>query len=667
MAQKSGIKLSTQLTLITAIMIVLTVLSSIFITLYFGNQIAEDSISKKLTSSQLIQQEFNEQKLRQLELVSLVVASDPAFTAYVAQTIFDLENGAEADIASIADLLLERKQQFGFDVAIIASADGQQIARSDQAMSAPRDLTGVELMQRGLNELIPISGYWSDNDQIYQAAVVPLARGRNLIGFLITGLLVNNQLTADIARLTGTEVVILSAQDDQLKAVASTLDLDLNATLLNKINDPNNAINVAADQQFNLSLNDLNMANRVDLLAELNDQSFYLLNGVSVDQTMAPFLTTRNSLLLVGVAMIVVAFFIASYLVNRSFAPLARISAATRQVSYGNYAAQFPNKVGSDLSDLSGSINQLVQNLRGRDSLATHMIELSKKSQHVVDQAENPDKVLIEPGKVINGRFKIIKNIGVGGMGAVFQAFDQELEEVVALKLLKASQADDQEINQLKEEIKVARRISHPNVVRIHDFGQLASNVYISMEFVQGYTLDQILKFAKKLRPIAAKHAAMHICEGLIAAHEAGVVHKDLKPANIIVELDASIKLMDFGIASIDNIISGNRSNSLVGGTAAYMAPEQAMGKGSDERSDIYALGILLMEMFIGQRPFYAQSDEDLMMQHVNEEPLPISYQWADAPKALETLIQGCLAKSPKDRPQSVQAVLSQLKTIQFD
>lgn len=667
MAEKSGIKLSTQLTFITAVMIVLTVLSSIFITLYFGNRIAEDSISKKLTSSQLIQQEFNEQKLRQLELVSLVVASDPAFTAYVAQTIFDLENGADADIASIADLLLERKQQFGFDVAIIASANGQQIARSDQAMSAPRDLTGVELMQRGLNELIPISGYWSDNEQIYQAAVVPLARGRNLIGFLITGLVVDNQLTSDIARLTGTEVMILSQQNQQLKAVASTLDLDLNATLMDKINDPNHAINITANQQFNLSINDLNMANRVDLLAELNEQSFYVLNGVSVDQTMAPFINTRNTLLVVGVAMIVVAFFIASFLVNRAFAPLARISAATRQVSYGNYAAQFPSKVGSDLSDLSGSINQLVQNLRGRDSLATHMIELSKKSQHVVDKAEHPAKVLIEPGKVINGRFKIIRNIGVGGMGAVFQAFDQELEEIVALKLLKANQANDQEINQLKDEIKVARRISHPNVVRIHDFGQLASNVYISMEFVQGYTLEQILKFAKKLRPAAAKHAAIHICEGLIAAHDAGVVHKDLKPANIIVELDASIKLMDFGIASIDNLISGNRSSALVGGTAAYMAPEQAMGKGSDERSDIYALGILLMEMFVGQRPFYAQSDEDLMMQHVNEEPLPISYQWADAPKALENLIQRCLAKSPKDRPQTVQAVLSQLKTIQFD
>lgn len=668
MAHRPGTKLSTKLTLITALLIALTVLSSIFITLYFGNQIAEESINKKLNSSQLIEQEFNQQKLRQLELVSLVVASDPAFVAYVAQTIFDLENDEQADIASVADLLLERKQQFGFDVAIIASADGQQLARSDQAMSAPRNLTGIELMQRGMDELIPISGYWSDNDQIYQAAVVPLARGRNLIGFLITGLSVNDVLTADIAKLTGTEVVILSSDSSgKIDSIASTLDLGLNATLLEKLNNNPSANTTLSGDQFNLSINDLHLANQVNLLAELDQQSFYILNGVSIDQVLAPYLKTRNILIAVGVAMIVLSLLIANFLVNRSLAPLARISASTRQVSYGNFAAKFPNKVGRDLSELSGSINQLVQNLRGRDALANHMIELSKKSHHAVDKLHNPVKVLIEPGKIINNRYEIIKNIGVGGMGAVFQAFDKELEEVVALKVLKTKKADINDINQFKDEIKVARRISHPNVVRIHDFGQLANNVFISMEYVQGYTLEQILKFAKKLRPMAAKHAAIHICEGLLAAHQSGVVHKDLKPANIIVELDSSIKLMDFGIASIDNIISGNRSNALIGGTAAYMAPEQALGKGADERTDIYSLGILLMEMFVGQRPFYALNDEDLMLKHVNEEALPISYQWADCPKQLEQLIAKCLAKSPKDRPQSVQEVLSQLKAINIE
>jgi HAMP domain-containing protein len=661
MSQQTGLKLSTKLTLITALLITLSVIIAVFVTFYFGNQMADDSIEEKLNNSHLIQDEFKEQKLKQLELVSLVVASDPAFVAYVAQTIFDLENDSNADIASIADLLLERKQQYGFDVAIIASAEGQQIARSDQSMAAPRNLNDIQLMNTAMEALLPVSGYWSDSQNYYQAAVVPLSRGRNLIGFLITGLIINDQLANDIAKLSGTEVMILDRSQGNYSSLGSTMDLSMNESMIARLNEIS-----AASQRQNLTVNQQNLAVDINLLAELGNHELYILNGASIDQTLAPFYQTRNFLLISGIAAIILASLLARFFVNQSLAPLSQMSSATRQISYGDYTAKFPQSVGRDLDDLSGSINQLVQNLRGRDALASHMIELSKKSTYAKDKANKPTKVIIEPGKVINNRFEIIANIGTGGMGAVFQAYDQELEEVVALKVLKAKQAQQSDIAQFKDEIKVARRISHPNVVRIHDFGQLADNVFISMEFVQGYTLEQLLKYAKKLRPQAAKHAALHICEGLKAAHKSGVIHKDLKPANIIVELDTSIKLMDFGIASIDDVISGQRSSHLVGGTAAYMAPEQATGNGADERSDIYALGILLMEMFIGQRPFYATNEEDLMMKHVNEEPLPISNQWADAPKPLEALIIQCLAKNPNNRPQSVQEVLAQLKMIGF-
>ena len=460
MAKNTGIRLSTKLTLVTAALIILTVLISVFVTLYFGNQIAEDSIDKKLNNSQQIQQEFNQQKLRQLELVSLVVASDPAFVAYVAQTIFDLENGADVDVASIADLLLERKQQYGFDVAIIASVDGQQLARSDQAMSPARDLSKVELMQRGMDELIPISGYWSDQDQIYQAAVVPLARGRTLIGFLITGIGVNDSLGADIARLTGTEVVILSKENNQISSIASTLDLDLNANLIGQLNNPAKQFELSDQGQFNLSLDDLNLAVQTNQMAQLQQQSFYILNGVSLDLALAPFSKTRNILLAVGLAMILLAFLVASLLVNRSLAPLSRMSAATRQVSFGNYAANFPTRVGRDLGDLSESINQLVQKIRGREALASHMIELSKKSHHAIDQLHNPPKSIIEPGKVLNNRYEVIENIGVGGMGAVFKAFDKDLDEVVALKVMKANHIEDDDINQF-----VDRWIFYPHII----------------------------------------------------------------------------------------------------------------------------------------------------------------------------------------------------------
>jgi len=654
-----NMKLSTKLTLMTAFLMVLTIITSIFVTLYYGNKIAEESISKKLNSSQLIQQQLNQQKLTQLELVSLLVASDPAFVAYVAQTIFDLENNEQADIASIADLLLERQQQYSFDVAFIVSADGQQIARSDRAMSAPRDLSSEPLMLAAMKDLMPVNGYWFDQEMVYQAAVVPLARGRNLIGFLITGLAINDQLSNDLAKLTGTEVVILKENNKQFSSLASTLDLDNNNDLITKLNQQQN---LPIEDQFNLVINELNLANKLSQLTTINNNNYYFLNGISITQTMAPYIHTRNILIAIGISIVLLSLLIAKMFVNQSLSPLNKISASTRQVALGNYAATFPQKVGGDLNELSESVTQLAENLRGKDALAGHMIEMSKKSY----KPTHSEKVIIEPGKVINKRFEVLKNIGIGGMGAVFKAFDRELEEVVAMKVLKTKTANQEEIAQFKDEIKIARRISHPNVVRIHDLGQLSNKVFISMEYVQGYTLEQILKYAKKLRPLAAKHAAIHICEGLQAAHDAGVVHKDLKPANIIVELDSSIKLMDFGIADIDSVISSSQSSDVISGTAAYIAPEQAMGKGSDERTDIYSLGILLMEMFIGQRPFYGTNDEELMVKHVEETPLPISLQWADAPKELERLINSCLAKSPKDRPQSVQLILNQLKQIKF-
>lgn len=394
------------------------------------------------------------------------------------------------------------------------------------------------------------------------------------------------------------------------------------------------------------------------------NHNLYYFNAVASDVILAPFNKTRNALLWVGAIMIFMAFIMAAWIVRTTLAPLRKISQATQAMAAGEYRAEFPEKVGSDLTILNNSINALANDIRGRESLARHMVQLSKQSPK--SMTTHLKKDLIEPGKVIGKRFEILQSIGVGGMGAVFKAKDRELNEVVALKVLKNRQQSDQAVEQLKDEIRMARRISHPNVVRIHDFGQIGDKVFISMEFVQGFTLHQIIKHAGKMRPFAARHAAIHICRGLSAAHEAGVIHRDLKPDNIIIELDTSVKLMDFGIASVDNAISRVNKEQEIGGTMAYISPEQARGHGADERSDIYSLGVMLMEMFVGKKPFYEKDPEQLMLKHVSEKPAEITDYWSDAPSQLNALIMSCLAKNPADRPQSVKVVLQSLKTIQF-
>jgi len=656
---KQGFKLSTKLTWTVIGLISLTVIISIVVTLYFGQNMAQQTINEKLHSSQLIQDEFVTQKSRQLELVTLLVASDPAFVAYIAQSLFQLGDNNQIDTTSIADLLRERQQQYGFDVAMVATVDGQMVARSDQPSAPMRNLNNQPLMTKAINDLIPVSGFWQEGEQFYQSAIVPLARGSNLVGFLMTATRLNDSLAADIKQLTGTDVSIVYHHDQKSLLLAGTFNLNQKQAIKTALNQNWPVNHETSREQL---IEGRHYQSRLTAMADKH--ALFYFNAVASDVILAPFNKTKNALLLVGGIMILAAFLIAAWIVRTTLVPLRKISLATQLMAKGEYQTEFPQKVGADLAVLNSSVNALANDIRGRESLAKHMVLLSKQSQESMTSQLKKD--LIAPGKVIGQRFKILQSIGVGGMGAVFKAKDQELNEVVALKVLRNRQQSDQAIEQLKDEIRMARRISHPNVVRIHDYGQIGNKVFISMEYVQGFTLHQVIKHAGKMRPFAARHAAIHICRGLAAAHEAGVIHRDLKPDNIIIELDTSVKLMDFGIASVDNAVSRVNKEQEVGGTMAYISPEQAQGHGADERSDIYSLGAMLMEMFVGKRPFYEKDIEQLMLKHVSEKPSEITDYWADAPSQLNELILACLAKKPSDRPQSVNEVLQRIRAIQF-
>jgi HAMP domain-containing protein len=668
--KKTGFNLNTKLTLTATSLIVVTVLITIIVTLYFGNKIGENAIQNKLSTSHLIQNKFIKQRGRQLELISLLVASDPAFVAYIAQATYEMNNSEDGhfDIASISDLLLERQQQYGFDLALVISADLFQLARSDRAMATKRDLGGIAVVQKASEELLPVSGYFEENGKLYQSAIVPLARGQNLIGFLLTGLNVDNEFTNDIARLSGTEILVMSQIDNTIESIASSMDDNYTSTLKKQISQLfKESQSIQTDEPIPFDINDLNLASQIN---KLDNKNHFILTGVPTNKILQPFITTRNILLLIGLIMILLAFVIANLLVKKALSPLSVLSKTAKKIANGNYEKKLNDYVSSDLVELNDSINKLSNDIRGKDSLSKHLIEISKKS-HLTNNTNktesSDDKALIKIGDIIGDRFEIIGHLGVGGMGYVFKAIDLDLNEIMAIKVLKNIYNSEDDINRFKDEIRLARRIAHPNVVRTHDFGQLKEHVFISMEFVQGYTLEQLIKYSGKLSPYAARHAAIHICQGLIAAHASGVIHRDLKPANIIIELDSSIKLMDFGIATAQNIISKEKTFDNVEGTSAYLSQEQVLGKGSDERSDIYAIGVLLMEMFVGKRPFYGKTEEEIMIKQVQELPTPISHWWADAPVELEELILKCLEKKPKDRYQSVQFLLDDLLKIKFD
>ncbi len=658
------ISLSKKLTFATGFLIGLTALISIMVSFFFGEEIADDTVSQKLSASQSVQKAFTEQRATQLELISMLVASDPAFVAYISAATSQAERDEDVDTASIQDLLLERKQQFGFDFAMVTTTEGHQLARSDQAMTAFKDLSSEPLLKQTMEELLPQAGFWVDKDTLYQASIIPLARGRNLIGFLITGLSINNALANEISQISGSDIIISQREGDKLVSLASTHSLEITNNILAKLTALQSQQNNTTEGKLKVNQQTLSFEfNPFDALHSYNELS--LLSTVSNDLALQPFTNTRNALILIGIFMALAGFVLSYLMIKNTMKPLDHIARSTAAFANGDYEVTFPKTVNTDLFLLSNSVSKLSHEIRGREALSTHLIAISKNKYF--DKEEQSLNEKFKSGTVLGKRFKIIEGIGSGGMGFVLKAFDQELNEVVALKVLKTSIDDAQSLDSFKEEIKIARRITSPYVVRIYDYGMIGKHSFISMEYISGHSIQEIINQEKKLSPLAAKSAAIDACIGLQASHEAGIIHKDIKPANLIVSLDAKIKLMDFGIASFNSSVTKDASETKVEGTTDYLSPEQVLGKGADERSDIYAMGVLIMQMFVGHRPFHSVSADDLMLKIVNDEPIPVRAYWADAPQLLVEIIGKCLEKKPNDRYQRVSSLMVDLKKLRFD
>src|SRR5207244_3430404 len=210
------------------------------------------------------------------------------------------------------------------------------------------------------------------------------------------------------------------------------------------------------------------------------------------------------------------------------------------------------------------------------------------------------------PGTLLGGRYRILTLLGRGGMGEVYRAMDLTLGQSVALKFLPEEAVSNQRLlERFHGEVRVARLVSHPNVCRVYDIGQIGGMPFISMEYVDGEDLASLLTRIGRLPADKAVEAARRLCSGLAAAHDRGVIHRDLKPQNIMMNKRGEVVIMDFGLAAIADHLTGAEVRN---GTPAYMSPEQLKGETVTPKSDIYALGLVLYEIFTGKRPYDAES-----------------------------------------------------------
>ncbi len=269
---------------------------------------------------------------------------------------------------------------------------------------------------------------------------------------------------------------------------------------------------------------------------------------------------------------------------------------------------------------------------------------------------------MITKGQKINDRYEIIKSIGEGGMANVYLAQDTILDRKVAIKVLRGDLANDEKfIRRFQREALSASSLSHPNIVEMYDVGEDNGNHYIVMEYIEGKTLKQLLKKRGNLTVSEAVDIMLQLTDGISHAHDSYIIHRDLKPQNIMIQEDGQIKITDFGIAMALNSTQLTQTNSVMG-SVHYLPPEQASGKGSTIKCDIYSMGILFYELLTGVLPFKGDNAVEIALKHMRD-PLPsVRKQNSNIPQSVENIIIKATAKNPKNRYNDVKEMYQDLR-----
>ena len=346
------------------------------------------------------------------------------------------------------------------------------------------------------------------------------------------------------------------------------------------------------------------------------------------------------------------------------------VAAAAASVEAGTYRAGALAPVarrGDAVGRLARVFDAMATSVRAREQQLHERVRALKVDVARAREATEGKTVPAMPqtGERLGGRYEILATLGRGGMGAVFRAKDSELGEEVALKTLRKEGVTDQGVlERFKSEIRLARKITHRNVVRTHDLGEFEGGYFLTMELVEGITLRELIDTRGKLGLESVLAIGTQLADALAAAHAGGVIHRDVKPHNLLLDAEGTLKVMDFGVARLSERSAGLTEVGLVVGTPAYMPPEQLLGEEVDARADLYAAGVVLFEAATGKLPFEAATPMLLIAKLLQDEAPRARTINAELPEELDALLASLLAKRPESRIQTAEALKERLAAI---
>ncbi|MBI2407035.1 MAG: protein kinase [Gemmatimonadetes bacterium] len=595
------------------------------------------------------------------------------------------------DFGSMLDQSQEAARQLGALWTQIIDANGVRLAKSDDPGAAADTLTGSALVLSALQRQ-PSRGFIVIGDSaVAQAVTVPIFQASDekgagtgaLLGVLMAVTPVDSAVARRIRQNAQGAVDVaffVRQQSGAARFFAGTLERTNDLETL--IRDMPPAADAAPDDTTEartaMRTNPMIGGEHYVALAEpLRSASGAEYGGLLIlrnrDAEFAAFRRLRNTILFGGIAGLLLAALAAAAVARQITRPVGALVEATRRAADGDYAADITVSGADEIGRLADAIRAMLHDLREKHAMVAFLsggatadamtVQLAQMRSSIQQAARDAG---VTPGTRFAGRYDVKEVLGVGGMGSVFKAMDTELGEVIAIKTLRHEflNADPSALERFKSEIRLARRISHRNVVRTHDLGEHSGVYFITMEYVEGTSLKQLIRDRGRLPLSVALAVGKQLCRALEVAHEQGVIHRDIKPANIVVEPDGVIKVMDFGIARLAAKDSGMTQAGMLIGTPAYMAPEQLMGSEIDGRADLYAAGCVLYECLTGHPPHESDSAITLIAKVFEETPKPPSGWNDEVPPALDGLVMRLLSTDRDGRPSSAAALHDLLASI---